>query len=123
MRYSARKATLFGAILPLCMLAVAPAAVARDVEAARFNSVEVKGDGKVTMRKGRLQRVKIVKGDPKVSSFRVVRPAGSDGSSNRLVINTCAQACPAGYELEIEITSPDDLVTATAGRPSGSTQS
>lgn len=98
---------------PLCVLTATPV-VAKDVMAAKFQSVEVKGDAKVAVRKGRMQRVRIVKGDPRISSFKVVQAAGAAGGLKKLVVDTCATACPPGYELEVEITSPEDMTGMSA---------
>ncbi len=106
MKVSAVKIASLATALPLCLLAASPAA-SKDVRAAKFQSVEVKGDAKVTLRKGRTQRVRILKGDPQVSSFKVLGSGRDLSRNSRMVINTCATECPPDYQLEVEITSPD----------------
>ena len=70
------------------------------VQLGRFSSVELRNGGKVFVRHGATQRVTLLKGSP---AYTQVTIAGGD----RLVINKCRSKCPRGYELEVEIVTPD----------------
>jgi hypothetical protein len=70
------------------------------VPLAPFGSVELRDCGKVILHHGPVQRVTLLKGSP---DYTQVTIAGGD----RLVIDKCRNKCPRGYELEIEIVTPD----------------
>jgi Putative auto-transporter adhesin, head GIN domain len=89
-------------LLPALALAAltAPALAATDVPLGHFRSVELSGGGHVTFRNGATQRVTLIKGSDKISRF-TVRPNG------QLEIHACNDNCPAQYDLDVEIVSPD----------------
>jgi hypothetical protein len=70
------------------------------VTIAPFSAVELRNGGKVFIRHGATQRVTLLKG---VRDYTHVKIAGGD----RLVIDKCRSNCPRGYELEVEIVTPD----------------
>jgi hypothetical protein len=70
------------------------------VPIAPFHSVELSGGGRVVLRNGPVQRVTLVKGSPDHTRITI-----ADGGW--LVIKNCEFRCPRGYELEIEIVTPD----------------
>lgn len=80
-------------------LAAMPAAAQTTVSVGRFDSVELRGGGKVTIRHGEAQGVTLVRGDPAMTRFTVDR----DG---QLEIRTCVRSC-SNYRLEVEIVTPD----------------
>jgi hypothetical protein len=65
-----------------------------------FRSVELRGGGKVMLRHGPIQRVTFVQGSPDYTQVTIA-------DADRLVIDKCKTRCPRGYELEIEIVTPD----------------
>jgi len=65
-----------------------------------FSSVELQDGVHAVLRYGSSQRVTLVKGSLDYTSVKV-----ADGG--RLLIDSCALHCPRGYELEIEIVTPD----------------
>lgn len=65
----------------------------------RFSSVELRNGGKVFVRHGATQRVTLMKGSPVYTQITT--------SEDRLVIDKCRNDCPRGYELEIEIVTPE----------------
>jgi hypothetical protein len=65
-----------------------------------FGSVELRDGGKAILHHGQPQRVTLVKG-----SLDYTRVTIADGG--RLVIDRCKSECPRGYDLEIEIVTPD----------------
>ena len=73
----------------------------------RFSSVELRNGGKVFLRHGKTQRVTLLKGS---SVYTQIAIAGED----RLVIDKCKNDCPRGYELEIEIVTPDISIVSIA---------
>jgi hypothetical protein len=91
------------AITGLAALALAmpstPAAQT-EVPVAAFDSIELHDGAKVIFRYGPIQRVTLIKGSLDYTSLTV-----ADGG--RLIINKCKSRCPRGYELEIEIVTPD----------------
>lgn len=89
------------------VLAAAPASAATDVALARFEALSLHGGGKVTVRHGARQQVRIVSGDPAVSSLQVINKS--------LKIRVCRDSCPDGYRLEVEIVSPDLDALAVRG--------
>lgn len=70
------------------------------VPLGRFSSVELRNGGKVFLRHGPTQRLTLLKGS---QDYTQVTIAGGE----RLVIDTCRNRCPRGYELEVEIVAPD----------------
>ena len=91
------------ALTQLSALALAmPAMVAAQtvVPFRPFSSVELRGGGKAILRYGPTQRVTLLKGSPDYTRVTI-----EDGG--RLVIDNCKRQCPRGYDLQIEIVTPD----------------
>jgi Putative auto-transporter adhesin, head GIN domain len=65
-----------------------------------FSSVELRSGGRAILHHGPTQSVTLVKG-----SLDYTRVTIADGG--RLVIDRCKSECPRGYDLEIEIVTPD----------------
>ena len=63
-----------------------------------FDAVELRNGGKVIIRHGPTQQVNFIKGS---ETYTAVTRNGS-----LLTIDKCAKHCPRGYELEIEIITP-----------------
>ena len=83
----------------LAALATAGAGAARTpVAVAAFDSLELQGGGRVTIRHGATQSVTLVRGNLETTRFTVRR----DG---KLEIDACVRNCP-DYELEVEIVTP-----------------
>lgn len=89
------------ALVPLMLLAPAPSSAQTVVPVQRFDNVELRGGGRVTLRNGPVQRVTLMKGSTQFTTFRV-EGRGED----RLVIDACNRRCPRRYDLEIEIVTP-----------------
>lgn len=95
--------------LAALMLAIAalPASAASEVTVPRFQALSLHGGGKVTVRHGATQTVRIVRGSAAVSGF--------DVSNNSLRIRACEDGCPDGYRLEVEVVTPDIRALAVRG--------
>src|SRR6266850_7309636 len=78
----------------------APAISQTVVPLAPFGSVELRNGGKAILHHGPVQRVTLLKGSPDYTQVTI-----ADG--DRLVIDRCRNHCPRGYELEIEIVTPN----------------
>jgi len=78
------------------------------ISVAPFNSVELRGGGHVVIRHGDVHRVTLLKGSTAFTSIRI-----RDG--NQLVIDACNNECPALYDLQIEIVTPDIGAAAVEG--------
>lgn len=73
------------------------------VPASGFDSIELVGGGRVTVRHGDTHRVTLIRGDLRTSKVEVVR----NGNGNaRLAIQACRTSC-RDYRLEIEIVTPE----------------
>jgi hypothetical protein len=94
--------------LAVAILAITPALAATDVEVPRFSSVSLTGGGHVVLHFGSQPRVQLISGSTDVTNFSV----GDDG---QLKIKACASDCPAQYNLEVEITSPNPKGLAVDG--------
>lgn len=93
----------------LFAIAAAPADAATDLSLPRIEAVSLEGGGRVVLRHGAQQRVRIVRGDATISSFEVK-------NRRSLEIRACDERCPQGYKLEVEITAPDiDAIAVTGG--------
>lgn len=94
-----RLAYLFAAA---AIVAAAPAAAAAQtvMPTDRFTSVELRGGGSIAIRQGPVQRVTLVRGDPKLAGFEVNR----DG---KLIISSCRGVCWGNQRLEVEIVTPE----------------
>jgi hypothetical protein len=90
------------------LLALAPAAAQTPVSVPAFDSLELRGGGRVTVRHGAEQSVTLVRGDPAITRFTVDR----DG---RLRIDACTRTC-RDYDLRVEIVIPElDAVAIEGG--------
>ena len=80
------------------------------VSVAPFTSVELRNGGKAILRHGPSQRVTFIKGSSNCTDVMV-------GNGDRLIIDTGKRECPRGYELEIEIVTPNlkGLAVANGG--------
>lgn len=111
--------------IPLFVASV-PASAATSVSPGKFKSLELRGAGKVTVRHGPVQSVRVVKGDLNTSSMKVAKTSWDNKGllkhRDRLVIETCAKECPAGYALEVEITVPELMGAAVSGNGSITTE-
>jgi hypothetical protein len=76
-----------------------PIAAQTIVPLAPFNSVGLRDGGRVTVRHGPVQRVTFVKGSLDHTQVTV--------EGTRLKIKSCKFKCPSGYELQLEIVTPD----------------
>jgi hypothetical protein len=94
----------------LAYLLAAAIAVAAPVAASaqtvmptdKFTSVDLHGGGKITIRQGPVQRVTLVRGDPKEARFEVVdRDRGG-----RLIMSPCDHSCWGSRQFEVEIETP-----------------
>ncbi|MGD0145163.1 MAG: DUF2807 domain-containing protein, partial [Rhizomicrobium sp.] len=88
---------------------VATAAVAQTtVPLANFDSIELRGGGHVVLSHGPQQQVTILKGSTQYTRFEM-------RDSHKLVIDACNSDCPANYDLEVEIVTPDIHAVAISG--------
>ena len=99
--------------LPLFAAALAasvPALAVETIPVNGFRSVQLRGGGEVTVRPGPAQRVTIIEGSSRFTTFRVDR-------SGQLRINVCEGQCPRHYRLRIDIQSPrvPDLAISGGG--------
>lgn len=78
----------------------APVVAQKVVPLTPFSSLELRDGGNVILHHGPTQRVTLLRG-----SLDYTRVALADGG--RLVIVKCESRCPRGYDLEIEIVTPD----------------
>ncbi|HEX8527378.1 GIN domain-containing protein [Allosphingosinicella sp.] len=82
------------------------------VPAARFEAIELRGGGTVTVRHGTVQRVTLYRGNLEVSRIEVQRDGGGDP---KLVIEACRSSC-RNYDLRVEIVTPDlDAIAIRGG--------
>lgn len=89
-------------LVPLFSTALAvsaPAISSEVVPLPHFNSIDLRGGGKVTVVPGPTQRVTILEGSSKVTRLEV----DADG---QLVIDSCNGKCPSSYRLSVQIQSP-----------------
>ena len=70
------------------------------VEVAPFRSIETRNGTHAILRYGSTQRVTFLKGSPDNTEITVASGGG-------LVIDKCKSKCTRGYELEIEIVTPE----------------
>lgn len=97
-----RFALIAGAALAAC----GPAAAQTPVALERFDQIELRGGGTVTVRQGAEQQVTMLRGDPALTRFRV--------EDDRLTIDACVRSC-RDYDLEIEIVVPEIDAVAIEG--------
>ncbi|HEY5048554.1 MAG TPA: DUF2807 domain-containing protein [Rhizomicrobium sp.] len=104
--------------IALRLLLAAPAAVgaafaasaATIVPAAPFDSIELEGGGHVTLIRGSVQQVRILKG-----STAYTRIHADDSDPRKLIIESCNADCPHPYDLDVEIVTPQIRAVAVAG--------
>jgi putative autotransporter adhesin-like protein len=101
-------------LFALVLAMPAPVVAQTAVSLAPFESVELRNGGEVILRHGPTQRVTLLKGSLDYTSVTI-----ADGG--RLIINRCKSRCPKGYELEIEIVTPD--ITGISVADGGTIQS
>lgn len=87
-------------LFALALAMPAPVVAQTGVSFAPFGPVELRNGGELILRHGPIQRVTLLKGSLEHTSVTI-----ADGG--RLVIDRCKSRCPKGYELEIEIVTPD----------------
>lgn len=88
--------------LPLfaaALAASAPALALETVAVPKFNAIELRGGGEVTLRQGSAQRVTLLDGSSQFTRIRV-EPEG------KLRIDACDERCPEHYRLRVLIESP-----------------
>ena len=76
------------------------AAQSEPMSLAPFVSVELRNGGRAIVRHGATQRVTFLKGTPDLTRVTVASGAG-------LLIEKCKSKCARGYEMEIEIVTPE----------------
>jgi hypothetical protein len=76
------------------------------VQVGRFDQLELRGGGRVTVRHGAEQRVTMVRGDSAITGFRV--------EGDRLIITACVRSCNR-YDLEVEVIVPSLEAAAVHG--------
>jgi hypothetical protein len=84
-------------LMPLAVSA--PALAVETVPVPRFNAVELRGGGEVTLREGPVQRVTLLEGSTQFTGIRVER-------EDKLRIDACNERCPPQYRLRVLIESP-----------------
>jgi hypothetical protein len=100
-------------VLALSLVACVPATPARAgtvVPLATFRSVVLRDGGEVILRHGSTQRVTVLEGSLELSSVSI-------DANGRLVIDRCRDHCPQGYELSVEILTPEiaDIMVMNGG--------
>ena len=98
-------------ILPLfafALVASAPALASELVPLPRFDAVELRGGGSVTVVPGPVERVTIIEGSTRFTRLYVDR-------ERTLKIDTCNGDCPHSYRLRVEIQSPNVPTLAVDG--------
>jgi hypothetical protein len=88
------------------LAAVLAAAEPSSVKLEPFDSIELRDGGSVVVRHGPVRQATFRRGSPRYSSAEV-----SDG---RLIITSCARPCPADYDLEVEVATPELAAVAVA---------
>ena len=84
----------------VAVLLATPALADTVVPLGSFNRIALHGGGRVTLKHGAVQRVTLIKGSTRHTSFKL----RGDGE---LDIDACDFLCPHHYDLEIEIVSPN----------------
>lgn len=89
------------AITAVSMMTLAVSAAAQTVvPVGHFRSVELQNGGNVVVRHGPVQRVTILAGDLRYTQIRV-------DDRQRLVIDRSGQECPRGYQVHVEVVTPE----------------
>lgn len=110
--------SVFAAGAAVLLASAAPQAASAEtvVPLAKFHSIQLNGGGKVHLRHGPVQRVTILRGDPRISRLAV----GARGTErDKLVIDVCRRSCRD--DLEVEIVTP--LVSGVAVNGGGRIES
>jgi hypothetical protein len=92
-------------LFAIALFAAVPACASEQVALPQFSFVELRGRADVAVVPGATERVTVVDGNTRTSRLHV-------DAEQRLVIETCATACPASYRLRVEIQSPHVLPIA-----------
>jgi len=105
--------TFLLAVIPLAVLGLAmgaPVVAQTVVPLAPFRSVTLRNGGEVILRHSSAQRVTLLKGSTNHTGATIV-----DGG--RLVIDRCESKCPKGYELVVEVLTPEiaDIMVMDGG--------
>lgn len=99
------------ASLPFCAavaLGAASASAQQLVPVGPFDSIELEGGGRVIVRAGDVQEVRLIQGSLAYTHFTV------DGEG-KLRIEACNSDCPHHYDLQVEITTPRINALAISG--------
>jgi hypothetical protein len=98
-------------LLVLATLAATPSLAGEVVPFPRFDSVQLRGGGEVTVRPGPVQRVTLLEGSRQFTTFRMER-------GRQLTIDACNRQCPRNYRLRIAIEGPNvpDVAIMGGGR-------
>lgn len=99
-----RFATTFAAVA----LFAVPALAGTPVSVGRFDGVELRGGGHVTVKHGASQSVTLLKGSTQYTRFHI-------RDSHVLVIDVCDGNCPTVYDLDVQIATPDLASAAVDG--------
>lgn len=77
----------------------------------RFRSVQFRGGGRVYLRRGPEQQVRLLHGSTRFTRFHV-------GPHDQLIIDACNEDCPSRYDLDIEIITPriDGIAISGGGK-------
>jgi hypothetical protein len=87
-------------LLVLAALAATPLFAAELVPVPAFHTLQLRGGGEITVRPGPVQRVTLVQGSRRFTTFRMER-------NGRLTIDACNRQCPRNYKLRIDVQSPN----------------
>jgi hypothetical protein len=69
----------------------------------KFDAVELRGGGDITIRQGPVQRVTIVRGDPKTARVEVIDRA----NGGKLILSPCEGFCVSMHHFEVLVETPD----------------
>lgn len=87
-------------ITGVAALFATPATAETVIPVAPFSRVTLQDGGYVVLKHGAVQRVTMLKGSTEYSRFTIEH-------GRELRIEGCKRHCPSGYELEVEIVSPN----------------
>jgi putative autotransporter adhesin-like protein len=104
---------ILAAVIPWAALGLAmpaPVVAQTAVPLAPFRAVTLRGGGKVILRYAPSQRVTLLKGSANYTGVAIAE-------EGRLVIDRCQCKCPRGYELEVEVLTPElvDIMVSDGG--------
>lgn len=94
----------FASLIAAACVSAAPLAAAAqtDIRVDPFTAVELRGGGTITIRQGPVQKVTLVRGNPRVAEFRVRQREGG----GVLVVSPCRDFCFGPHRLDVEIQTP-----------------